>query len=269
MPEGDTVFLAARRLNAAIGGKRLLHTDFRVPAFATADLSGQMLTEVVPRGKHLLLRTDRGMTLHTHFKMDGRWDVYRPGERWRGLAHHVRVVLTTESRVAVGYQLGVTELVPTARECDIVGHLGPDVLGPDWDPDEVLRRFLEDPGRPIGEALVDQRVLAGPGNVYKNEVCFLRGVDPWTPVGQVHDLPAMIDLVKRLMEANRTTGNQITTGDTRRGRRQWAYGRAGQACRRCGTLIRVAAADGGPSERSTYWCPRCQPRPSSSVASRR
>ena len=259
VPEGDTVFLAASRLNAAIGGKRLLRTDFRVPAFATSDLSGHVLTEVVSRGKHLLFRTEGEITLHTHFKMDGRWDLYRPGEPWAGPTHHVRVVLTTESHVAVGSRLGVTELIPTAREHEVVGHLGPDVLGPDWDPDEVLTRFLDQPERAIGEALVDQRVMAGPGNVYRNEVCFLRGLDPRTPVRAVPDLPRLIDLMKRLMEANRWTGNQITTGDTRRGRRHWVYGRAGQPCGRCGTLLRAEPGEPSTAERSTFWCPRCQP----------
>jgi endonuclease-8 len=262
MPEGDTVLVAAERLNAALGGQTLLQTDFRVPAFATRDLSGQVLTEVAARGKHLLFRTDGGVTLHTHFKMDGRWDLYRPGERWTGPGHEVRAVLTTAPRVAVGYRLGITELLPTKHERNVVGHLGPDVLGPDWDPDEVLRRLQERPEQPIGEAIIDQRVIAGPGNVYKCEVCFLQGVDPSTPVREVRDLAGMIDLIKRLMEANRTTGNQITTGDSRRGMRHWVYGRATRPCRRCGTAIKVRREprpSDGQSERSTYWCPNCQP----------
>ena len=155
--------------------------------------------------------------------------------------------------------MGITELIPTAREHEVMGHLGPDVLGSDWDPDEVLTRFLDQPERAIGEALVDQRVMAGPGNVYRNEVCFLRGLDPRTPVRAVPDLPRLIDLMKRLMEANRWTGNQITTGDTRRGRRHWVYGRAGQPCRRCGTLLRAEPGEPSTTERSTFWCPRCQP----------
>ena len=145
---------------------------------------------------------------------------------------------------AVGVRLGVVELLPTREEHRVVGHLGPDVLGPEWDPGEVLRRLRERPERPIGEAVIDQRVLAGPGNVYKSEVCFLRGVDPWTPVGEVTDLEAMVGLIARLMEANRTTGTQITTGDTRRGRIQWVHGRAGKPCMRCGTLIERRRQDG-------------------------
>jgi formamidopyrimidine-DNA glycosylase len=260
MPEGDTVFLAATRMHTALAGQRLVATDFRVPRFATADLSGQVVREVAARGKHLLLRTDAGTTLHTHFKMEGAWHLYRPGERWRGPDFQVRAVLRTEPWVAVGFRLAICELLPTAREHEVVGHLGPDVLGPDWDPAEALRRLRADPGRAIGTALLDQRAIAGPGNIYKSEVCFLRGVDPWTPVGQVDDLEGMVDLLKRLMEANRTTGNQITTGDTRPGRTTWVAARTGRPCRRCGTPIRKADQASYDGERVTYWCPICQPR---------
>ena len=130
------------------------------------------------RGKHLLLRTNAGTTLHTHFKMEGAWHLYRPRERWRGPDFQVRAVLRTEPWVAVGFRLAICELLPTASEQEVVGHLGPDVLGPDWDPAEALRRLRADPDRAIGTALLDQRAIAGPGNVYKSEVCFLRGVDP-------------------------------------------------------------------------------------------
>jgi formamidopyrimidine-DNA glycosylase len=261
MPEGDTVFLAATRMHTALAGQRLTATDFRVPRFATADLSGQVVREVAARGKHLLLRTDAGTTLHTHFKMEGAWHLYRPAERWRGPDFQVRAVLRTEPWVAVGFRLAICELLPTAAEHEVLGHLGPDVLGPDWDPAEAVRRLRADPSRAIGTALLDQRAIAGPGNVYKSEVCFLRGVDPWTPVGQVEDLEGMVDLLKRLMEANRTTGNQLTTGDTRPGRTSWVAGRTGKPCRRCGTPVRKADQPSYDGERVTYWCPTCQPGP--------
>jgi len=267
MPEGDTVLVAAARLHAALAGERLLATDFRVPRFATTDLGGQAVTEVAARGKHLLLRTDAGVTLHSHLKMEGAWHLYRPRERWRGPDFQVRAVLRTEPWVAVGFRLGICELLPTAREHEVVGHLGPDVLGADWDAAEAVRRLLADPDRAVGTALLDQRVLAGPGNIYKCEVCFLRGVDPWTPVGQVDDPAGMVDLLKRLMEANRTSGRQITTGDTRAGRTHWVAGRNGRPCRRCGTPIREADQESGAGSRSasydadrvTWWCPTCQP----------
>jgi formamidopyrimidine-DNA glycosylase len=260
--EGDTVHLAAVRLDTALRGEGLLATDFRVPAFATSDISGQIVQGVAARGKHILLRTDSGMTLHSHLKMEGAWQLYRPGERWRGgPGHWVRAVLETEPWVAVGYRLGVVELLSTAREHEVVGHLGPDPLGDDWDPAEALRRLAADRGRPIGDALLDQRVMAGPGNIYRCEACFLRGVDPSTPVGDVGDLPALVDLMKRLMEANRATGRQITTGDARRGREHWVYGRAGRPCRRCGAPIRREAPARSATDRVVFWCPHCQPEP--------
>ncbi len=278
MPEGDTVFLAATRLHAALAGERLIATEFRVPrpvrapraptynlgarsSFATADLAGQVVREVVPRGKHLLLRTDAGVTLHTHFKMEGVWHLYRPGERWRGPDFQVRAVLRTERWVAVGFRLAVCELLPTEREHEAVGHLGPDVLGPDWDLAEAARRLRADPARAIGTALLDQRAVAGPGNIWKCELCFLWGVDPWAPVGEVRDLEGMLALLARMMDANRTTGNQVTTGDTRPGRTSWVAGRTGKPCRRCATPIRKAEQEGHDAERPTYWCPTCQPGP--------
>lgn len=256
MPEGDTVHLAARRLNEALSGRILVRTDFRVPSIATADLSGQTIREVVARGKHLMFRTDAGVTLHTHFEMEGSWHLYRHGERWRGPAHEVRVVLETAEHRAVGFRLPVVDLLPTTEEPRVVGHLGPDVLGPDWDPDEALRRLSADPGRTVGELLLDQRVMAGPGNVYRSEVCFLRGIHPSTRIGEVRDPAGVVRLTKRLMEANRGTGQQVTTGDTRRGRERWVYGRAGEPCRRCGSTI-VREYD--PNGRPVFWCPACQP----------
>ena len=259
MPEGDTVFLAANRLDDALGGKVLIETDFRVPSLATVDLSGRAVHEVVPRGKHLLFRLEGGTTLHTHYKMEGSWHLYRPGHAWRGPDHQVRAVLRTDERVAVGFRLPVVELLPTSREQDIVGHLGPDPLADDWDPDEAVRRLDRCVGQEIGTALLDQSVIAGPGNVYKSEVCFLRGVHPRTPVENVNDLNALVDLLARLMQANRATGMQVTTGDTRRGRMQWVYGRAGEPCRRCNTRIVREIQEGYGGDRVSFWCPTCQP----------
>jgi endonuclease-8 len=259
VPEGDTVHLAAARLRAALAGERLLATDFRLPALATADLAGQVVTEVLARGKHLFVRTDAGVSLHTHLRLQGAWHLYRPGRPWAPPEHDVRVVLRTDPWVAVGYRLPVCELLAAAADQQAVAHLGPDPLGPDWDPDEAVRRLLLDPDRAIGTAILDQAAIAGPGNVYKNELLFLRGVDPWTKVGHVRDLRGLVDLTARLMRANRATGNQVTTGDTRPGRSRWVTDRAGQPCRRCGTTILEAGQDSYGSDRPTYWCPRCQP----------
>lgn len=258
MPEGDTVFRAARRLHAALAGKVLTRSDFRVPAFATLDLVGRTVDEVVPRGKHLLHRIG-DLTVHSHLKMEGRWDVYAPGERWRRPAHQARVVLDAEDVSTVGFTLGVLEVVPRDQESEVVGHLGPDLLGPDWDADRALANLTADPERPIGLALLDQRVLAGLGNVYRNELCFLRGVLPTRPVGQVADPARVIALSHRLITMNRDRSNRVTTGVDRPGRRFWVYGRAGKPCLRCGTPVRRGEL--GDSEltlRDTYWCPRCQ-----------
>jgi endonuclease VIII len=263
VPEGDTVFVAATRLHHALAGNVLTKTDFRVPALATTDLSGRRVIEVEPRGKHILTRIEGDVTLHTHFKMEGEWHIQRPTERPRGPAHQVRVILATDDVVAIGLRMPVVELIPTPKESDVVGHLGPDPLGSDWDQTEALKRLIEQGARPIAEVLLDQRVIAGPGNVYKSEICFLRGLHPMSLVEEVADPDGLINLTARLLQANRTTGRQITTGDTRRGRGQWVYGRAGKPCRRCGTPIAMTGGGvgGGSNDRVTYWCPHCQPAP--------
>lgn len=270
MPEGDTVWLAGRRLDEALAGRLLTGSDFRVPQLATADLTGRTVTEVVSRGKHLLTRLDDGMTLHTHFKMDGSWHLYRPGSKWSGGPDwQVRVVLTNVDWVAVGYRLPVVDLVPSADEGQVVGHLGPDLLGPDWNPVEASRRLLSDPAREIGEALLDQRNLAGIGNLYKAETLFLSGVTPWTKVGAVGDLGAIIARAHRLLDANKGRWQQSTTGDLRRGEQHWVFERSGRPCRRCGTRVLVAMQGQPPRDRLTYWCPHCQQGPAPTPLRRR
>jgi endonuclease VIII len=203
------------------------------------------------------------LTLHTHFRMDGTWHLYRPGDSWRGGAvWQVRAVLEVADRIAVGYRLPVIELLPTAEEDRVVGHLGPDLLGSDWDAAEAVRRLAGDPDREIGLALLDQRRLAGLGNLYRTELLFLRGVSPWTPVRHAGDLHAVVDLGRRLLMANRSTVLQVTTGDTRRGHQHYAFERSGRPCRRCGTAIASAEQGAAPYQRVTYWCPACQPGPS-------
>lgn len=254
------MWLAGRRLHDALADRVLTTSDFRLPQLAMTDLTGRRVLEVISRGKHLLTRVDGGLTLHTHFRMDGTWHLYRTGERWRGGPdHQVRVVLANEQWSAVGYRLPVVELVDTAKEDDVVGHLGPDLLGPDWNIDEAVRRLLTHPDREIGMALLDQRNLAGLGNLYRIEMLFLRGVTPWAPVGEVHDLPGLVELGRRLMLANRDRAEQITTGSKKRGETHWVFERSGRACRRCGIGIRSAEQGAPPyGPRLTYWCPHCQ-----------
>src|SRR3954465_3440259 len=190
-------------LDRALTGSVLTRTDFRVPAHATLDLSGQVVEGTLSRGKHLLTRIGADLTLHTHLKMEGAWHLYRPGTPWRRPAHEARVVLETEERVAVGFALGVVEVIARDAEHGVVGHLGPDLLGPDWDEEEALRRLRSDPDREVGIALLDQRNLAGLGNLWRCEVLFLRGISPWTRVGDVDDLPAVVDLGYRMLQANK------------------------------------------------------------------
>ncbi|WP_395243424.1 DNA-formamidopyrimidine glycosylase family protein [Agromyces sp. MMS24-K17] len=258
MPEGDTVHQTAARLRAALEGRELTRTDFRVPRFATVDLAGRVVDEVAARGKHLLVRAG-DLTVHSHLKMEGSWRVFRPGERWNRPAHLVRAVLENRDAVAVGFELGVLEVIPRAAEEDAVGYLGPDLLGPDWDAAEAVRRVTADPAVPVAVALLDQRNLAGLGNVYANELCFLRGIRPQRPVGEVPDPGAVVDLGRRLIVANRDRVARVTTGVDRRGARLWVYGRAGEPCRRCGTRIeRGELGRTELEERVTFWCPNCQ-----------
>ncbi|MFD5211989.1 Fpg/Nei family DNA glycosylase [Streptomyces anulatus] len=214
MPEGDTVLQTATRLHEALAGQVLTRSDLRVPRFATADLSGRTVLDVTARGKHLLTRIEGGLTLHSHLRMDGAWRVYAPDERWRGgPGHQIRAILANAEHTAVGYRLPVLELLRTSEEDRAVGHLGPDLLGHDWDPGRALDRLLAAPERPLGEALLDQRNLAGIGNVYKCELCFLARVTPWLPVGALPDgaLPRLVTLAERLLNANRDRPTRTTT----------------------------------------------------------
>ena len=208
-------------------------------------------------------RRRRRLTLHSHLRMDGAWRAYRPGERWTARpAHLIRVVLRTERVVAVGFHLHEVKLIRTDHEARLLAGLGPDLLGADWDPAEAERRLAAQPDRPIAEALLDQRNLAGIGNLYKCEVLFLRGVWPWTPVREVPDLPAMVTLAQRLLAANRGRWVQSTTGSLRDGETSYVYGRRARACRRCGTPVRRVDPDPRVlPDRVTYWCPTCQPEP--------
>jgi endonuclease-8 len=260
MPEGDTVWLTAHRLHAALAGRVLTVADLRVPALATVDLCGMGVLEVVPRGKHVLTRLDAGLTLHSHLRMDGSWHISPVASRARAHPEHmIRVLLGNQTWLATGYRIHDLELVPTTDEAGLVGHLGPDLLGPDWDAVEAERRLRLEPSRPIAEALIDQRNLAGIGNLYKSETLFMEGVHPWQPVAEVAGLNAVITTAHRLLHANRDHPEQSTTGLTRRGQEHWVYQRGGQPCRRCrAPIMRQLQGDPG-RERSTYWCPRCQP----------
>jgi endonuclease-8 len=265
MPEGDTVWNTARMLDGALAGAVIRHSEFRVPQLATVDLSQWVVRGCAARGKHLLLRLGssdgRAMTLHSHLRIEGAWRLYSTGEPWRGRpARLIRVVLRTLTTVAVGYHLHQLALVPTAEEDALVGHLGPDLLrSPDepggWDAAEAVRRLRRSPDQPIAEALLDQRNLAGIGNLYQAEILFLRGINPSTPVSRVENPESLVELAHQLLLANRGRWTRATTGSLRRGQEVYVYGRNGAPCRRCGTLIQ----QDGHGDRVMYWCPMCQP----------
>ena len=261
MPEGDTVHRAAAALDRALTGRTLTLTDFRVPALATVDLTGGTPIRTLARGKHLITRIDheQAWTLHTHLKMEGSWHLYAGAQKWRRPVEQARVVLGVEGRTAVGFSLGIVELVPRHAEADLTAHLGPDLLGPDWDEATALARLAAAPDRPVGEALLDQTNLAGIGNMYMAELCFTSGIHPTTAVSDVPDLPRLVRRARLMLEANKARAIQSTTGDLRPRERMWVYRRDKSPCRRCGTPIRVAMVGPLERQRAAYWCPSCQP----------
>lgn len=210
-----------------------------------------------------------GLILHTTLGMDGSWRLVPPGAPWGVAARRVRIVLETAAHCAIGVDLPVVELVPRAREHQLLAHLGPDLLGEDWDEQRAARAIARDGGRQIAAALLDQRNLAGLGNEYVVELCFLLGIRPTTPVRLAGDPLRIVRLARRLILANRDRVARTTTGDTRRGQRSWVHRREGAPCRRCGETIRSGRHDAGARgglagaearlERVSWFCPRCQP----------
>jgi endonuclease VIII len=266
MPEGDTVFLAGRRLDEALAGGVLVRAELRHPRLVGARLTGRTVLGVASVGKHLFTRFDDGVSLHSHFRMDGEWHLYRAGVPWRGRMHEVRAVLATEQWTAVGFRLHDLELVRTDRESELVGHLGPDLLATGWDDamaEEAVRRLASVPDKEIGDALADQRVMAGVGNLYKAEVCFLLGVSPWTPVADVpaEKVARAVALSRKLLHRNAWRPEQSTTGDVGPDRQHWVYLRTGRPCRRCGTRIQSGVQGVFAPVRHTWFCPTCQPGP--------
>jgi endonuclease-8 len=261
VPEGDTVFRTASRLHAALAGAPLVLADLRWPSLATADLAGATTTEVLPRGKHLLQRLDTGLTLHSHLRMEGQWRVARPGPETSRLLRRddLRAAVGTSRWTAVGLRLGMLDLVPTDREGDLVGHLGPDVLGPDWDPARAVTAVTAYPAT-VGEALLDQRVLAGVGTYWASEALFLERVLPWTAAAAVppQRVARLVERVARLMSVAKENAVQSSTGSHRAGETSWVHGRSGRPCRRCGDTVRVALLGPQPRARTMFSCPTCQ-----------
>jgi len=261
VPEGDTVHRTADRLDAALRDAALERAELRWPSVPQVDLAGSRTLEVVARGKHLLHRFDTGSTLHTHLRMEGQWRVEHPGPATeRALRRHdLRAALLTEQWSALGLRLGMLDLVPTAREAELVGHLGPDVLGPDWDATVAAARVTASEGL-IGDTLLDQRVLAGIGTFWASEILFIERVLPWTPARDLdrERVLAMLERLHRLMAASRGSGWQATTGIQRSGEEAYVHARSGRPCRRCGDTVRVANTGAAPRQRTLFSCPTCQ-----------
>ena len=277
MPEGDTIFRAARTLRAALDGATVVDVRTAVAQITRLGprrLVGQTIDRIEPRGKHLLIGfAPSEMVLHTHLGMNGSWHLYKAGQRWRKAPHLARFAMEAE---ADGARWSAVCFIPSTCELlsaqqvathPILTSLGPDALDEQVDMVEARRRLDSDPTRAIGDALLDQRILAGVGNVYKNEVLFIHGVDPWAAVGDVPEetRDALLETSRRLLNVNVAPDarGRITTGAPvgTIADRFYVYGKARRPCRRCGTPI--AAGRQGDLARPTFWCPRCQHRPAS------
>jgi len=273
MPEGDTIFRAARTLHRALSGKAVVRFASVLPALTRVHddhpITGRIVEEVRSVGKHLLMHFSGDLVLRTHMKMNGSWHIYRPGEPWQKPRIAMRVLVATADFEAVGFSIPVAEFL-TPRELQRHGELrslGPDLLGGDFDAAAALTRARERPAMEIGDALLNQRIMAGIGNVYKSEVLYACRVNPFTPVAEVSDadLTCLIATAHRFLVANVSTGlapMTTYTGYRRTTRRDdpserlAVYGRARLPCRRCATPIRVKPQ--GRDARLTYWCPKCQ-----------
>ena len=275
MPEGDTIHRAARTLQKALAGRTVLAFESVFPHLTRVDhdapLRGRIVEAVEARGKHMLMHFSGGLVLRTHMRMHGSWHVYRPGERWQRPHHDMRIVIETDAFHAVGFSIPIAEFTTGADALERstpMREIGPDLLDERYDRAEALARLRARGDMEIADALLDQRAVAGIGNVYKSEVLFAARVSPFARVDGLDDemLGRLLDLARRFMQANARdgasgeivtyTGMRRTTGRMDASARLWVYGRGGKPCRRCGTP--VARRKQGPHARSTYWCPGCQ-----------
>jgi endonuclease VIII len=275
MPEGDSIFRSAQTLDRALARRVVTRFESVLPALTRIDedapIAGRTVQRVWSQGKHLLVEFSGDLVLRTHMRMNGSWHIYRPGERWRRPRHQARLVIETDAFVAVAFNVPVAEFY-TARKLarePALRHLGPDLLGETFDEDDAVAGLRARGPLGIGDALLDQRAVAGIGNVYKSEVCFLCRINPFTPVDRLSDdeVRTLVRTARRLLQANVAPGADAgiatyhpvrrTTGRADAEERLWVYRRARRACRRCRAPIQRSRQ--GLDARSTYWCPVCQP----------
>jgi endonuclease-8 len=280
MPEGDTIYRAARTLHRVLAGKTVTRFESVFPAVTRiADdhpIVGRTIVRVESRGKHILMVFSELLVLHTHMRMNGSWHIYPAGARWQRPTRDMRVLVGTADAVAVGFNVPIVELL-TPRQLaqhEQLRALGPDLLGGDiaeggegsFDRGEAIRRLRARERDAIGDALLNQRVVAGIGNVLKSEVLFVAQVNPFTPVTRLSDadVERILDVARELIHSNVLDRSQTLHPST--GRRTtrsmdpnaklWVYSRGGRPCRRCGAIVQSKKT--GVDARLTYWCPVCQ-----------
>ena len=273
MPEGDTIFRTARTLHRALAGKPVVRFDSIFPALTRVHedtpLTGRTVVGVSSAGKHVLIRFSEGLVLRTHMRMNGSWHIYRPGETWQRPRRDMRIVVATPDFEAVGFNIPVVEFI---RDSDLPRHeelrrLGPDLVSEDFDEADAIERIQARRAVEIGDVLLNQRVVAGIGNVYKSETLFACGVDPFAAAGTLDEetVRRLVRTARKFLRVNASgdlaamttyTGYRRTTSRDDPSQRLWVYGRARLPCRRCGTPIR--ARKQGADARLTYWCPSCQ-----------
>jgi endonuclease-8 len=274
MPEGDTIHRAARALHQALAGNTVTRFETMLPALARVDfdapLRGRQIESVEARGKWCLMHFSCDLVLATHMRMHGSWHLYRPGECWRQPRRDMRVLIETEAYVAVAFRVPVAEF---HSACSLARHpaieaLGPDLLAPDFDLAAAVRKLRSSAAPEVASALLDQRAMAGVGNVFKSEILFLCATSPFAAISSLTDaeLERLVITARKLLASNARapegprdefySGSRRTTGMMNPRARLWVYDRAGKPCRKCGTAIQVARH--GPGARATYWCPICQ-----------
>jgi len=275
MPEGDSIFRAARTLQRALAGRTVTRFESVFPRLTRVDddapIRGRTVERVEARGKHLLIWFSGDLVLRTHMRMHGSWHIYRPGERWMRPHSDMRIVVETGGMHAVAFNVPEAEFATAAAlvRLQALRDLGPDLLGEQFAPADAVNRIAARAELDIADALLDQSALAGIGNVFKSEILFAGRINPFRKVRDIagSDIERLVAIAVKFLRANVAPGApggiatysaRRTTGRNDPGARLWVYGRGGRPCRRCGTP--VSRMKQGPHARPTYWCERCQPR---------